>query len=136
MLHDKIKKYACRKDLNCAGAILSAVIEEYDLKIDPEILNATAPMGGGNNIEEFCGAINGCVMVLGLLFNKDEPYESGNMKRITQEFFAEFKTEYDTVICRDLKKTKLEKETCSETVVPRVGEILDRVIRRELERKK
>ncbi|MCG8508267.1 MAG: C-GCAxxG-C-C family protein, partial [Rhodospirillales bacterium] len=89
MLQDRIEKHAKRKDLNCAGIILTSVIEEYDLKVDPAILNATAPMGGGMNIEAFCGTINGCIMALGLLFNDDAPYESGNMKRITQDFFAE-----------------------------------------------
>ena len=136
MLQEKIEKHASRKDLNCAGIIVAAVIEEYGLDLDPTILNATAPMGGGMNIEAFCGTISGCMMALGLLFNKDAPYESGNMKRIAQDFFAEYEKVYGSVNCRDLKKTKREDQTCSETVVPRIGEILDTVIRRELERRK
>ncbi len=136
MLQEKIEKHASRKDINCAGIIVAAVIEEYGLDLDPTILNATAPMGGGMNIEAFCGTISGCMMALGLLFNKDAPYESGNMKRITQDFFAEYEKVYGSVNCRDLKKTKREDQTCSETVVPRIGEILDTVIRRELERRK
>ena len=73
------------------------------------------------------------IMVLGLMFNNDAPYESGNIKRITKEFLAEIDTEFGSVSCRNLKQTKRQDQTCGATVVPRIAGILERVILRELE---
>lgn len=73
-------------------------------------------------------------MALGILFNMDVPYQGGNMKRITQDLFAEYNAKYGSVNCRGLKKTKGENQACSETVVPRIVDILDTVIQREMER--
>ena len=135
MLQDMIAKHAKRKDINCAGSIVAAVIEEYDLKVDPTVLDAPSTMGGGMNIEAFCGTITGCIMALGLMFNKDRPYDSGNMKRITQDFWEEYRKQEESVICRDLKKLKREDESCMTTTVPRIALVLQTVIERELARK-
>ena len=136
VLKDKIAKYAQRSDLNCAGFILASAIEEYGIDADPDMLDAAACMGGGMCIEEACGAVTGSMMALGLLFNKDQPYESGNIKRIARDFFEEFNKENDSIACRDLKKTKPEEERCGTTVVPRIGEILDRIVQREMARRR
>ena len=134
MLLEKIEKHAARADLNCAGKILTASIEEYGIDVDPRIVDATSTLGGGANIEELCGAVNGSMMVLGLLFNRDQPYESGEMKRIAKDFFEEFWKGDESVACRDLKKTKREDETCGTTVIPRVAAVLDRIVKREMAR--
>lgn len=135
MLSDAIERHAKRKDLNCAGSIVAAVIEEYKLPVDPSIIDATSTMGGGMNIEAFCGTITGCIMALGLMFNKDKSYDSGNMKRITQEFFEEYHKTHDTVICKDLKQLKPQEVSCMVTTVPRIGKVLETIIERELARK-
>lgn len=134
MLLEKIEKHAARTDINCAGKILHASIEEYGIDVDPQIIDAASTLGGGVNIEELCGAINGSMMVLGLLFNRDQPYESGEMKRIAKDFFEEFWKGDDSVACRDLKKTKREDETCGTTIIPRVAAVLETIVEREMAR--
>ena len=89
--------------LYCAESVLLAVAEHagIDSQLIPKI--ATGFCGGMSRTRGVCGAVNGGVMALGLLFGRNSPELAvDNTYGKVQQFLAIFQERYGSINCFDL----------------------------------
>ncbi|EKY28585.1 C-GCAxxG-C-C family (seleno)protein [Clostridium celatum] len=105
MLVETMKKYYDKKyDLNCAECMLTAANEEYDLGLPKVAIKSMSAFGGGMGIGSVCGAITGCIAVLGIMFTKDRGHASPQVKEMTIKFINEFNKKLGAIDCIPLKE--------------------------------
>ena len=136
MLADLIKQgFGDVEDLNCAEKILYGANIAYNLDLNKEALKLAAGFGGGMAIEDKCGALTASIMVLGRLFDNDSAHESSRIKDLTKELFEDYKKEMGTIDCAPLKDKYRTEEFKCRNIIIKAAEVLDRIVKRELEYK-
>ena len=136
MLADLIKQgFGDVEDLNCAEKILYGANIAYNLDLNKEALKLAAGFGGGMAIEDKCGALTASIMVLGRLFVNDSAHESSRIKDLTKELFEDYKKEMGTIDCAPLKDKYRTEEFKCRNIIIKAAEVLDRIVKRELEYK-
>ena len=94
-----------RSGANCAQSILVPFAAECGMS-EEEALRLASSFGGGmGRMREVCGAVSAAFMVLGARFGYSDlerkDLKDAHYARI-QQFAAEFKAEYGSLLCRDL----------------------------------
>jgi C_GCAxxG_C_C family probable redox protein len=129
-ISDIIRNDTTRKmELNCAESILFASNETLKLGLDKKARLLASGFGGGLGIGHVCGALTGCIMVLGRLYVKDHAHESTKIKDIEKELIAAFEKEYGTVMCTPIKDKYSHPELKCKSVIIKAAEILEEIIR-------
>ena len=94
-----------RQGYNCSQAVLGAFADDLNLDRDVAMKLACSFGGGIGRMREVCGAVSGMMMVCGILHGYSTP-ETGAVKaehyRLVQEMAHEFRSQTDSLICRDL----------------------------------
>lgn len=119
------------KDLNCAEKILYGANEAYKLGLDKQALKLSAGFGGGMGIEDVCGVLTAAVMVLSIMFVKDNAHGTPKIKLLTKELFDSYKAEMSDIRCTPLKALHRTEELKCKNVILKAAEILDRIVKRE-----
>ena len=93
------------KGFNCSQAVLSSFGEEFGL--DPIMAyRVAAAFGGGmGHMGDTCGSVTGAFMVIGLKYGLTVADGSQSHKdafTAVQDFVAQFKSRYGSIVCRDL----------------------------------
>jgi len=115
-------------DLNCAETILYGANEAYRLGLDKNALKLAAGFGGGMAIESVCGALTGCIMVLGRLFVEDRAHQSPELKEHIKELFRLYGEDMGSIMCDALKdRYRTEEKKCRD-VIEKAARILDKII--------
>ena len=134
MLTELLKQgFGEKEDLNCAEKILQGASVAYNLSLDKEALKLASGFGGGMAIEDKCGALTAAIMVLGKLFVENRAHESTRIKDLTRELFEEYKKEMGSIDCAPLKEMYRTEELKCRNVILKAAEVLDRIVKRELE---
>ena len=81
----------------CSQAVFAVFSEELGLS-KTDAFKIGACFGSGMRQAEVCGACTGALMAIGLKYGDDKKTSN----ELTEEFFAEFKKENNSFICRDL----------------------------------
>ena len=123
--------YGEKEDFNCAEKILYGANQAYELNLDKQFLKMSAGFGGGMAIESVCGTLTAAVMVLGLLFVKDNAHESSRIKNLTQELLNTYHTEMGDIDCGPLKAKYRTEELKCKNVILKAAQILDTIVKRE-----
>lgn len=100
--------------VNCAQGTLAALMEEFELGSQPELLKAATFMPGLMSRKETCGALIGGLMALGLAWGRDKLYDPSwttpeaneEMFRIRNKvwrFCEAFKQEFGSTMCGDIR---------------------------------
>lgn len=137
MLKELIQEgYGVKEDLNCAETILYAANQVYHLDLNSDSLKLAAAFGGGMGIESVCGVLAGSLMVLGRLFIKETAHKHPEIKELSKELFDTFQKEMGDILCKPLKDNyRTEEKKCREVIL-KGAEILDKIITRELNKRK
>ena len=107
--------------INCAQGTLAALQEEFNLGGGKDILKAATFMPGLVSRKETCGAVIGGLMALGLAFGRDKLYDpdyrtpegmekSWKNKRRVWRFCEEFKKEFGSTMCGDIRPKIMGRE--------------------------
>lgn len=133
MLYNLIDNgYGEAEDFNCAEKVLYGANEAYKLGLSRDALRMSAGFGGGMAIEDKCGALTAAIMVLGILFVKNNAHEDTRIKDLTKELFASYQKAMGSIDCAPLKEMhRTETEKCK-PVVLKAAETLDAIVRREI----
>ncbi len=67
MLKERARDYFLTRDYNCAEAVVLAANDAYGLGVTPDSLKLMSGFGGGMGLKRTCGALSGCIAVLGLM---------------------------------------------------------------------
>ena len=137
MLKELIQEgYGVKEDLNCAETILYAANQVYHLDLNSDSLKLAAAFGGGMGIESVCGVLAGSLMVLGRLFIKETAHQHPEIKELSKQLFDTFQKEMGDILCKPLKDNyRTEEKKCREVIL-KGAEVLDRIISRELNKRK
>ncbi len=137
MLKELIQEgYGVKEDLNCAETILYAANQVYHLDLNSDSLKLAAAFGGGMGIESVCGVLAGSLMVLGRLFIKETAHKHPEIKELSKELFNTFQKEMGDILCKPLKDNyRTEEKKCREVIL-KGAEVLDKIITRELNKRK
>ena len=137
MLKELIQEgYGIKEDLNCAETILYAANQVYHLNLNSDSLKLAAAFGGGMGIESVCGVLAGSLMVLGRLFIKETAHKHPEIKELSKELFDTFQKEMGDILCKPLKDNyRTEEKKCREVIL-KGAEVLDKIIIRELNKRK
>ena len=101
--------------INCAKGTLAALQEEFKLGGGKDILKGVTFMPGLASTKETCGAVIGGLMALGLAFGRDKLYDPNyktpegveefwKNKRRAWRFCEEFKKEFGSTMCGDIRR--------------------------------
>lgn len=88
--------------LNCSQAMFSVYGKYFGIPEDLAVKIATGFGGGMGGMGETCGAVTGAFLVLGMLYNQDDPSSRSKIYCLEKEFVRRFKTQHGSVICRAL----------------------------------
>lgn len=124
--------YGEAEDFNCAEKILYGANEAYKMGLSRDALRMSAGFGGGMAIEDKCGALTAAIMVLGILFVKNNAHESTKIKDLTKELFSSYEQAMGSIDCAPLKeKHRTETEKCKFVIVE-AAKSLDAIVKREI----
>ncbi|MBN2348570.1 MAG: C_GCAxxG_C_C family protein [Bacteroidales bacterium] len=107
---------------NCSQSVVVAFSDQYGLDKNTALRLASG-FGSGMNEGEFCGAVTGALMILGLRYgyiNSEDPEAKAKIKEATEKFKYEFRKSFGSLKCKKLlnidvtkdygKKIAIEKE--------------------------
>lgn len=90
---------------SCSQAVLGAVSDEYGLDRETALKLAQSFGGGIARRADWCGAVTGALMAIGLRFGRTRAEDAAARDRTYQacgEFILRFETRFGAVKCRDL----------------------------------
>lgn len=108
--------------LQCAEAVLAAIMRNYMPDTGEEVVRLAAGFGGGSGAGCICGAVAGGTMAFGLVFADNRK----QAQRLTKELHRWFKEEYGATCCKIILQT--HKKICYELtgkVAGKVAEMLE-----------
>jgi len=108
--------------MNCAEAVLAAVMRNCIPSAGEEMVRLAAGFGGGSGAGCVCGAVVGGTMAFGLLY----PDDRKRVQRLTKELHRWFRDEYGATCCKVILQT--HKKICFELtgkVAGKVAEMLE-----------
>lgn len=79
-----------QQGLNCAEAVVKSADEFYKLNLGPQGIRLASGFGGGMATGGVCGAVTGSIMILGMLYGRDESNTDAKAKSLTQRFQKTF----------------------------------------------
>ena len=107
--------------MNCAEAVLAAVMRNFMPEAGEEMVRLAAGFGGGSGAGCICGAVVGGTMAFGLIFSDDRD----RVKRLTRELHRWFRDEYGATCCKTILKT--HKKICYELTGRVAGKVAEMV---------
>ena len=98
---------------NCAQTTFLSLSEQFELE-DEAILKALTPFPGIALRGETCGAVTGCLMVLGLVYGRDKGNLNDwqaylNSLPPSRRFCRKFEKEFGSTMCGDIVETEFGK---------------------------
>ena len=107
--------------MQCAEAVLAAVMRNCMPTAGEEMVRLAAGFGGGSGAGCICGAVVGGTMAFGLLFADDRK----RVQRLTKELHRWFKDEYGATCCKIILQT--HKKICYELTGKVAGRVAEMV---------
>lgn len=117
-------------NMNCCERILYGANQAYALGLKKEDLRLAAPFGGGMGIGTICGAVSGCLMVLGLLYSGKLEKETALKESITIPFLQRVRKKQGGLTCHYNKAhyAILEPAFDCSSVILSLAECLDETV--------
>lgn len=105
MKHSEIAVENFKKGYNCAQSVFLAFARDFGFD-DETALKLSSSFGGGmGRLREVCGAVSAMFAIAGLKEGYTSPVDDeakANHYALIQSLAEEFKTHYDSIICREL----------------------------------
>lgn len=113
-----------KQGYTCGEAIIKSYNEEHGTNIPVSLGSA---MGTGFTVASLCGAIGGAGAIIGIEKGRMSNEESNKARTINRELMNSINSQYNTTICKDLKKNKV---SCAE-IIDYTYENLKKVLNKE-----
>ena len=130
MLRDYLENYFPVGRTNCAESTLLAANDCYGLKLPDQCVKMMAGFGGGCGSGKICGALVGCVSVLGLLEVETYAHESETVRPKTVELVRRFEEQFGSINCADIKIHYVDNPKRCTDVVLSALDILEELLAR------
>ncbi len=108
--------------LNCAETIIDAFNKEYNLEIP---VSLGSGMGSGLTTGSVCGAVNAAAVIIGSLKGRNSKDETNEARELVNKLMKMMKEKYNSEICLDLKRDKIDCQEIIEFVFEKTGSILE-----------
>jgi C_GCAxxG_C_C family probable redox protein len=138
-----------KEGYNCSQSVFAAFCDELDMDFETALKISSSFGGGMGRLREVCGAVTAMFMVAGMKYGYTDPKDDAAKAahyELIQSLAVQFKTENDSIICRDLlglsvqvdspipearTESYYQKRPCIE-FVRNATEILDQFIKNKL----
>jgi C_GCAxxG_C_C family probable redox protein len=93
------------KDFNCSQSVLYCFSDILNTDKDTLLKIATGFGAGTGRTQQTCGAVNGAVMVIGLLYGRGEHDEKDKQEDVyskVQLFLKKFQEQFSTISCFEI----------------------------------
>ncbi len=112
---DTVRKYYAQ-DFNCAETLALSGNETYGLELDAKSLKLLSAFGAGCGCGHICGALAGCLGIIGSLCVQERAHATDGFGALCAEFMAKFEQELGSTMCSELKpKYRTEEARCVKT---------------------
>lgn len=126
MNREQIYESYLKENYNCAETILRVANAEYNLGITEDDIKLASGFGGGMGVGSTCGALVGCIAVLGKLFVETKDHETEGFRERCAEFYQQFVRELGAADCETLKATyKKDETTKCITTIEKAAKVLN-----------
>ena len=130
MLSEKVYGYYIEKGMNCAEAMLLGANDEYCLGLSSDSAKLIGGFGGGIGCGNTCGALAGCVSVIGQLLIKQEAHKTDGFADACAKLVKEFEDKLGSTLCSELiKKNKRDDGTRCLITIDMACEVLDSFVK-------
>lgn len=102
-MNEKVEKYFLEKDFNCAESMVGILNETYGLGLDEKDFTLVSGFGGGCGCGHICGALAGCIAVLGKMQVTQRAHVTPGFKETCAAFCTRFEEDLGSSLCRELK---------------------------------
>lgn len=99
-----------KQGYTCAEAVIKSYNDEHGTNIPVSLGSA---MGTGFTVASLCGAIGGAGAIIGIEKGRLSNDEKNEARTISRELMNSISSEYNTVICKELKQNKV---SCAEII--------------------
>jgi len=108
----KAKENYLKEGFSCGEAIVKAIKEAKIMEISEEIIKIASPFKTGiGKKKDFCGALLGGIILIGLKYGRSKKEESPEKAiKLAAKLYEEFKKEFGSVRCQELLKEFIEKD--------------------------
>jgi C_GCAxxG_C_C family probable redox protein len=92
---------------SCSKGSLLALMEEFGLGGNWDMLRGMSPFPGFGMTGGICGGVTGSLLALGLFFGSDDPEDyqgTGRTMTAAREFIPNFKKELGSIMCPELQE--------------------------------
>lgn len=101
LIDKRVHEYYWDKDLNCAITTLKVLSEIFNIKINPELLEATYGLNSGR-LGLQCGLVQGTLMFIGIYGCKKERRQP-EIREICQKYVTSFQDKFGNMQCKELR---------------------------------
>lgn len=112
---------------NCCEAVIMAADKKYKLGVSKDVLYSANLINNGMGVGSLCSAIIGGVMVIGLVFGRQNTIQDSQLGQLRMQFLDCVNCELKSINCSQICKTPLARDNCIE-VISIIAGILDKII--------
>ncbi|HDM31916.1 MAG TPA: hypothetical protein ENG32_00925 [bacterium] len=108
----KAKENYLKEGFSCGEAIVKAIKEAKIIEVPEEIIKVASPFKTGiGKKNDFCGALLGGIVLIGLRYGRSKKEESPEKAiKLAAKLYEEFEKEFGDVRCQNLLKEFIEKD--------------------------
>jgi len=122
--------YYFENGYHCAEAIVAAMLEGIEETAPEAVSHATAFGGGmGRTFQEACGALSGCLIVIGHFYGRHSPGQSWDTPaQLAAAIRTGFIDRYETTSCKTLRERfgeELQQKECGSIVKTLAADLVD-----------
>ena len=128
MLKDLLPKYYFEGNYNCAETIIRAGNDYYGLELHDRDMIMMGAYGAGIQCGNTCGAVLAAAAILSMKYVEAKAHESTDIKPVTMKLMREFRDEYGSTLCKDIKPQSFKPEYRCQKTIETACDILEKVI--------
>ena len=98
----RVHDYYWNRDLNCATTMLKILAENYNIKLNRQIIDAAIGMHGAGKYRAQCGLVEGMLMFTGI-YGKVKNYSECDIVDACFNLAQKFEKQFGSLLCKDLR---------------------------------
>lgn len=129
MLKERAREYFLYGDYNCAESILLAASDTYGLHVTGDGMKLLSGFGAGMGMKRTCGALAGCIAVLGLMTVDTRAHKTEGFRALCAALTQQFMDTLGSDMCADITPRYRREDVRCMPAVEAAADLLDTFLR-------
>lgn len=108
-VNNRVHKYYWDDDHNCAVSTLLVLSEYFKSKINKQVIDAAAGIGGIGEYGAQCGLVSGAIMFPGIR-GKEKGWDGDQITDLSRKYADEFHRKFESLECKILRPEGFKPE--------------------------